>query len=166
MTLLKWALICLLISLVAGAFGYTGLARGAGQLAKILFFLFLVSLHHHSDPGDLGRPARVLAFAPGEATPATSCAEAPPIRPPAGAVLGRTIEDAEGIGAAGASAFERPHPDDRTRLARGVAGFHVVKRGCLPPKGETQDKTKAKGRRGLGRAREAGVDLWHANPPG
>jgi uncharacterized membrane protein YtjA (UPF0391 family) len=42
MTLLKWALICLLISLVAGAFGYTGLARGAGQLAKILFFLFLV----------------------------------------------------------------------------------------------------------------------------
>jgi hypothetical protein len=33
MTLLKWALICLLISLVAGAFGYTGLARGAGQLA-------------------------------------------------------------------------------------------------------------------------------------
>jgi uncharacterized membrane protein YtjA (UPF0391 family) len=42
MTLLKWALICLLISLVAGAFGYTGLARGAGQLAKILFFIFLV----------------------------------------------------------------------------------------------------------------------------
>jgi uncharacterized membrane protein YtjA (UPF0391 family) len=34
MTPLKWALICLLISLVAGAFGYTGLARGAGQLAK------------------------------------------------------------------------------------------------------------------------------------
>jgi uncharacterized membrane protein YtjA (UPF0391 family) len=42
MTLLKWALICLLVSLVAGAFGYTGLARGAGQLAKILFFIFLV----------------------------------------------------------------------------------------------------------------------------
>ena len=42
MTLLKWALICLLISLVAGAFGYTGLARGACQLAKILFFIFLV----------------------------------------------------------------------------------------------------------------------------
>jgi uncharacterized membrane protein YtjA (UPF0391 family) len=42
MTLLKWALICLLISLVAGAFGYTGLARGAAQLAKILFFIFLV----------------------------------------------------------------------------------------------------------------------------
>jgi uncharacterized membrane protein YtjA (UPF0391 family) len=41
-TLLKWALICLLISLVAGAFGYTGMARGAAQLSKILFFIFLV----------------------------------------------------------------------------------------------------------------------------
>jgi len=39
---LKWALICLLISLVAGAFGYTGLARGAAQISKILFFIFLV----------------------------------------------------------------------------------------------------------------------------
>ena len=36
------ALICLLISLVAGAFGYTGLARGAAQISKILFFIFLV----------------------------------------------------------------------------------------------------------------------------
>jgi uncharacterized membrane protein YtjA (UPF0391 family) len=42
MGLLKWALICLLISLVAGAFNYTGLARGAGQLSKILFVIFLV----------------------------------------------------------------------------------------------------------------------------
>jgi uncharacterized membrane protein YtjA (UPF0391 family) len=42
MGLLKWALICLLISLVAGAFGYTGVARGAAQLSKILFFVFLV----------------------------------------------------------------------------------------------------------------------------
>lgn len=42
MGLLKWALICLLISLVAGTFGYTGLARGAGQLSKILFVIFLV----------------------------------------------------------------------------------------------------------------------------
>jgi uncharacterized membrane protein YtjA (UPF0391 family) len=42
MGLLKWALICLLISLVAGAFGYTGLARGAAQISKILFFIFLV----------------------------------------------------------------------------------------------------------------------------
>jgi uncharacterized membrane protein YtjA (UPF0391 family) len=42
MGLLKWALIALLISLIAGAFGYTGLARGAGQVAKLLFFIFLV----------------------------------------------------------------------------------------------------------------------------
>ncbi len=42
MGLLKWALICLLISIVAGAFGYTGLARGAAQISKILFFIFLV----------------------------------------------------------------------------------------------------------------------------
>ena len=42
MGLLKWAVICLLISLVAGAFGYTGLARGAAQISKILFFIFLV----------------------------------------------------------------------------------------------------------------------------
>jgi uncharacterized membrane protein YtjA (UPF0391 family) len=42
MGLLKWALICLLISLVAGAFGYTGLARGAAHISKILFFIFLV----------------------------------------------------------------------------------------------------------------------------
>jgi uncharacterized membrane protein YtjA (UPF0391 family) len=42
MTLLKWALICLLISLVAGALGFTGVARGSAQLAKILFFIFLV----------------------------------------------------------------------------------------------------------------------------
>jgi uncharacterized membrane protein YtjA (UPF0391 family) len=42
MSLLKWALICLLISLVAGAFGYTGIARGAAQISKILFFVFIV----------------------------------------------------------------------------------------------------------------------------
>ena len=38
----EWAPICLLISLVAGAFGYTGLARGAAQISKILFVIFLV----------------------------------------------------------------------------------------------------------------------------
>jgi uncharacterized membrane protein YtjA (UPF0391 family) len=42
MGLLKWALIALVVSLIAGAFGYTGLARGAGQVAKLLFFIFLV----------------------------------------------------------------------------------------------------------------------------
>jgi uncharacterized membrane protein YtjA (UPF0391 family) len=42
MGLLKWALIALVISLLAGAFGYTGLARGAASVAKLLFFIFLV----------------------------------------------------------------------------------------------------------------------------
>ena len=40
--MLKWALIFLVISLVAGALGFTGVARGAGSIAKILFGIFLV----------------------------------------------------------------------------------------------------------------------------
>ena len=60
---LKWALICLLISLLAGAFCYTGLARGAGQLAKILFFIFLIIFIIILFFGDFRRPARVLARA-------------------------------------------------------------------------------------------------------
>jgi uncharacterized membrane protein YtjA (UPF0391 family) len=40
--MLKWALIFLVISLVAGAFGFTGIARGAATIAKVLFGLFLI----------------------------------------------------------------------------------------------------------------------------
>jgi uncharacterized membrane protein YtjA (UPF0391 family) len=40
--MLKWALIFLVISLIAGALGFTGIARGAATIAKILFGLFLV----------------------------------------------------------------------------------------------------------------------------
>ena len=40
--MLKWALIFFLISIVAGLFGFTGLARGAATIAKILFAAFLV----------------------------------------------------------------------------------------------------------------------------
>ncbi len=32
----------MLNSLVAGAFGYTGVSRGAAQISKILFFIFLI----------------------------------------------------------------------------------------------------------------------------
>jgi uncharacterized membrane protein YtjA (UPF0391 family) len=39
--MLKWALIFLVISLVAGALGFSGVARGAGNIAKILFGVFL-----------------------------------------------------------------------------------------------------------------------------
>lgn len=42
MTLLKWALICFVISLIAGGLGFTGIAADAGSLARILFGLFLI----------------------------------------------------------------------------------------------------------------------------
>ena len=42
MTLLKWALICFVVSLIAGGLGFTGIASGAGSLARILFGLFMV----------------------------------------------------------------------------------------------------------------------------
>jgi uncharacterized membrane protein YtjA (UPF0391 family) len=40
--MLKWALIFLVVSLVAGALGFTGVASGAKTIAKILFGLFLL----------------------------------------------------------------------------------------------------------------------------
>jgi len=55
--MLKWALIFLIISIVAGIFGFTGIAAGAAVIAKWLFFIavaiFLIFL--------------VLAFMAGEA---------------------------------------------------------------------------------------------------
>lgn len=39
--MLKWALIFLVVSLVAGALGFTGIASGARVVSKILFGLFL-----------------------------------------------------------------------------------------------------------------------------
>lgn len=40
--MLKWALIFFVVSLVAGALGFTGIASGARSIAKILFGIFLV----------------------------------------------------------------------------------------------------------------------------
>lgn len=40
--MLKWALIFLLVSLVAGALGFTGVASGARVVSKVLFGLFLL----------------------------------------------------------------------------------------------------------------------------
>jgi uncharacterized membrane protein YtjA (UPF0391 family) len=37
----KWAFIFLLFSLIAGVFGFTGIAVGAAAIAKILFFVGL-----------------------------------------------------------------------------------------------------------------------------
>ena len=40
--MLPWALIFLIIALVAALFGFTGIAAAAAGIAKLLFFLFLV----------------------------------------------------------------------------------------------------------------------------
>jgi uncharacterized membrane protein YtjA (UPF0391 family) len=40
--MLKWALIFLVVSLVAGALGFTGVASGARSIAKLLFGLFII----------------------------------------------------------------------------------------------------------------------------
>ena len=40
--LLWWAVIALVISVIAGALGYSGVARGAATIAKVLFGIFLV----------------------------------------------------------------------------------------------------------------------------
>jgi uncharacterized membrane protein YtjA (UPF0391 family) len=42
MSLLKWALIFLVISLVAALFGFTGIAAASADVARILFYVFVV----------------------------------------------------------------------------------------------------------------------------
>jgi uncharacterized membrane protein YtjA (UPF0391 family) len=37
--MIKWAIIFFLISVVAGFFGFTGVASGARTIAKVLFFI-------------------------------------------------------------------------------------------------------------------------------
>jgi uncharacterized membrane protein YtjA (UPF0391 family) len=37
--MLYWALIFFLVSIVAGIFGFTGIAAGARSIAKVLFFI-------------------------------------------------------------------------------------------------------------------------------
>jgi uncharacterized membrane protein YtjA (UPF0391 family) len=40
MTLLKWALIMFVVSLVAALFGFTGVSEASADVARILFFIF------------------------------------------------------------------------------------------------------------------------------
>ena len=40
--MLKWALIFFVVSIVAGALGFSGIAQGAAAIAKLLFGLFLI----------------------------------------------------------------------------------------------------------------------------
>lgn len=40
-TMLRWAAIFFVISIVAALFGFGGIAEGAADIAKVLFFIFL-----------------------------------------------------------------------------------------------------------------------------
>jgi uncharacterized membrane protein YtjA (UPF0391 family) len=40
--LLQWAIIAFIVAIVAGALGFSGVARGASTVAKWLFGIFLV----------------------------------------------------------------------------------------------------------------------------
>jgi uncharacterized membrane protein YtjA (UPF0391 family) len=42
MTILKWALIFLLVSVVAGIFGFTGISAASADVARFLFYVFVV----------------------------------------------------------------------------------------------------------------------------
>ncbi len=42
MSLLWWAVVALVISLIAGGLGFSGVSQGAASIAKILFGIFLV----------------------------------------------------------------------------------------------------------------------------
>ena len=42
MTILKWALIMLVVSLVAALFGFTDLAAASADVARFLFYIFVV----------------------------------------------------------------------------------------------------------------------------
>jgi uncharacterized membrane protein YtjA (UPF0391 family) len=41
-TMLKYALIFLLVAIVAALFGFTGISLAAADIARILFFIFIV----------------------------------------------------------------------------------------------------------------------------
>ena len=40
-SLLKWALVFLVVSIIAALFGFGGIASGAADIARFLFFIFL-----------------------------------------------------------------------------------------------------------------------------
>ena len=42
MALLKWSLVALIVAMIAALFGFGGIAEGATDIAKVLFFIFLV----------------------------------------------------------------------------------------------------------------------------
>jgi uncharacterized membrane protein YtjA (UPF0391 family) len=42
--MLRWALIFLVVALIAAAFGFTDIAAASASIARIIFFIFLVLL--------------------------------------------------------------------------------------------------------------------------
>jgi uncharacterized membrane protein YtjA (UPF0391 family) len=42
MTILKWALIFFLVSIVAGILGFTGISAASADIARFLFYVFVV----------------------------------------------------------------------------------------------------------------------------
>jgi uncharacterized membrane protein YtjA (UPF0391 family) len=42
MTILKWAIIMLMVSLVAALFGFTDLAAASADVSRVLFYIFAV----------------------------------------------------------------------------------------------------------------------------
>ncbi|HWW49550.1 MAG TPA: DUF1328 domain-containing protein [Xanthobacteraceae bacterium] len=42
MSILKWALFFLVISIIAGLFGFTGVSAATGDIARVLFYVFVV----------------------------------------------------------------------------------------------------------------------------
>lgn len=40
--MLRWALIFLVVAIIAGVFGFGGISESATEIAKILFFIFVV----------------------------------------------------------------------------------------------------------------------------
>jgi uncharacterized membrane protein YtjA (UPF0391 family) len=42
--MLRWALIFFVVALIASIFGFTNIAAGAADIAKIIFFVFLALL--------------------------------------------------------------------------------------------------------------------------
>src|SRR4051794_2365592 len=42
MTILKWALIFLVVSIIAGLLGFTGISAASADIARVLFYVFVV----------------------------------------------------------------------------------------------------------------------------
>lgn len=42
MTILKWALIFLVVSIIAGLLGFTGISVASADIARVLFYIFAV----------------------------------------------------------------------------------------------------------------------------